>query len=394
MVYISFDQKELASLLNVCNSVSPKRSEINLFTMTKITVTKDGLGRFMSINSSLFYVKELASQKSDIKEEISFLVGTDLLTSAVSLIRDDMVSLEIDLEKTSMSIVGAKSKHVLRINTQNIDDFSVPSSSDEEVEVELELYGDSFLEAIKVGSTSVGNPRVVSQPEFLSICLHYAGEKEGLYVASTDRFRMTQTILDLVSSKQKEDLLSEGEPVNYLLEPKSLNLLSQIVNEGEKLNLRFEKNFLWIDFENGKMAFRYRDGKFPDWRKILPQSFSCSFNLNSNDLLDALKQVYFSARTNAINKTITIEVNPESSLVTFIAKSEEDGASSESSIELNQYEGVSEKWSQSFNADYLLDYISVLKTENVTWEANPGKPSVLSPMGGKDKQLCLVSGLR
>jgi len=53
-----------------------------------------------------------------------------------------------------------------------------------------------------------------------------------------------------------------------------------------------------------------------------------------------------------------------------------------------------EDWSQSFNADFLLEYLSSVETENVLWESNPGKPAVLSPEGKKETEFYLVSGLR
>jgi hypothetical protein len=61
---------------------------------------------------------------------------------------------------------------------------------------------------------------------------------------------------------------------------------------------------------------------------------------------------------------------------------------------MENYEGVSEDWTQSFNSDYLIDYIGTIQTDIVLWEANPGKPSVLSPEGQRATKFCLISGLR
>ncbi|NJS41054.1 hypothetical protein HC766_01530 [Candidatus Gracilibacteria bacterium] len=290
-----------------------------------------------------------------------------------------------------MVIIGVKSKHTLRINLQNVEEFNIPAQNAEESEYEIEVDKMDFLEANRVAVTSVGNPRVVSQPEFLSVCLHVDSTKDykQMVMVSTDRFRMSQTNLGVKLINSKEDLTGE----NYLVDPKSLSLLAVCDIEDEKIIINFEKNFMWVHFDSAKMAFRYREGKFPDWKKILPSSFSCSFKLNVVELIMALKQVYFSARTNAINKTVTIEVKPKNNEIVFVAKTE-DGNSSESSLELANYEGVEEDWKQSFNADYLIDYVSTITTELVLWEANPGKPSVLSPNEAKEKQLCLVSGLR
>jgi DNA polymerase III sliding clamp (beta) subunit (PCNA family) len=93
------------------------------------------------------------------------------------------------------------------------------------------------------------------------------------------------------------------------------------------------------------------------------------------------------------NKSISIKVEPEKSKVTFSANSAE-GNNSESVINLSNYEGSSDSWEQAFNADYLIDYFNTIKTDNLLWESNPGKPSVISPEHEKEKQLYLVSGLK
>ena len=106
-----------------------------------------------------------------------------------------------------------------------------------------------------------------------------------------------------------------------------------------------------------------------------------------------LRQVYLSARSNLANKTVNVEILPKENKIVLSAETE-DGNKSESTLTLKNYEGIDDSWKQSFNADYLMDYLNVLQTEEMVWEANPGKPSVLSPIGEKEKQLYLVSGLK
>ena len=392
MSFLSFAQKDLARLLSNCNLISPKKSEVELFTYTKFAVV-EGKVQITAINPSLFYQSALTPQSLDLGEEetVIFLVKTDLITNAISLISDDLVGLDVSLEKHTLSIQGAKSKHTLRINTQLVDEFKLPEEESEQFETEVRLTLDDLSAANKIAGTSVGNPKVVYEPQFLNICYTLNPSTKEMYIVSTDKYRLSKQ--KLVANYEATNAEVEF-PKNYLLHPASLNLLSACAGpEDEVITLRFGQNYLWIALEEATLTMRYGSGNFPEYDKIIPQSFGCSFLLESSELLESLKQIYFAARTNTINKTVTINVRPAENEIVFQAKTE-DGNSSQSTVSLENYEGVQDAWDQSFNADYLLDYIGTIKTEKLLWEANPGKPSVLSPENQKETQMCLVSGLR
>jgi DNA polymerase-3 subunit beta len=210
-------------------------------------------------------------------------------------------------------------------------------------------------------------------------------------IVSTDRYRVVLKNLEIKIKKTVEGKNTGMH--NYLINPKGLQLLNSILEEEEDVILEFEKDLLWIASANKKIAIRYGEGDYPDYNKIIPQSFACSFLLNTKEALSALKQVYISARANVNNKSVKMEVDPENQKIKFLSEAP-DGYSSESNCALSNYEGGTEAWSQYFNIDYLIDYLSTLQVESFLWEANPGRPSVLSPENQKSTELYLVSGLQ
>ena len=159
------------------------------------------------------------------------------------------------------------------------------------------------------------------------------------------------------------------------------------------IDLVFNSEYLIARNDEGQFIIRYGEGVFPDYNKIIPQSFVCSFSIATKDVSDALKQVLFSARINNDTHSVKIKVNPENNRVVFAAETK-DGYASESVVDLISYEGDTTPWEQSFNVDYLVNHINTIEESHLLWEANPGKPSVLSPQNQKETQLYLVSGLR
>lgn len=391
MSFVSFNQKDLARVLTNCNLISPRKSEIDLFTYTKVFIGKES-AEFTSINSTIFFNTALQFGRSEVKEKdgLSFLIKTDLISNAVNLISDDMVGLEIDLEKSTLIVQGASSKHTLRTSVTNIEDFVVPQITEDDIVAKMKVNTQEILEANKVAFTSVGNPKVVYQPEFLNICYTLLKEQNQMIVVSTDRYRMGRTTISAVFETFNGDAEA---PINYLINPKNIHLIANCVVAEENLSFLFGKDYLTVTVGANELTMRYGDGKFPDYDKIIPSSFSCSFYVNTKDTLQALKQVYFAARSNVVNKNVNITISPANKKITLVSKTD-DGNSSESTINMENYEGVTDDWTQSFNADYLIDYISTVNTDTILWESNPGKPSVLSPAKERERQLCLVSGLR
>jgi DNA polymerase III subunit beta len=391
MSFASFNQKDLAKILSHCNLISPRKSEIDLFTFTKFEITKES-ATLTSINSTVFFRTAVQFGRTDIKakEVVVFLVKTDLIASSVNLMNDDMVSLEIDLEKHTLVVQGANSKHTLRIDTNSIGDFVIPTQKDEEIKAKVSIDTQKILEANRVSQTTVGNPKIVYQPEFLHICYVLDTSNSRMTVVSTDRHRMGLTHLPVTIEGSNSE---ENETQNFLINPKNLSLLGNLVVAEQTIECVFGKDYLTATIGVNELTMKYGEGKFPDYEKIIPNSFSCSFHIDSKEILQALKQVYFSARANVVNKNVSITVSPSEKKLILMSKTD-DGSSSESTVSMEKYEGVMEDWTQSFNSDYLIDYIGTIPTDTLLWEANPGKPSVLSPEGLRSETFCLISGLR
>jgi DNA polymerase III subunit beta len=393
-VFFTLNQKEFVKTLAICSQVSQKKSDVEILTFSKILVQKDKI-EFMAVGTATFFKTNLKPENLDLKEDkVEFLIKTDSFAQAVSLISDKDIGIEVDLEKLNLTIKSAKTKHKLRINLELIDEYYKPEREGNEVsKVIAKVKTADFVSSIKASFISVGSPKSTYDQKFLSICLTANIEDKKLIVVSTDRYRITKTSLSF--EILKTNLENNEQKTNFLFSPKNLQLLISTLAQGSEseVSLDFGLNFLWINFGNSELVIKYNQGEYPDYEKIIPQSFTCQFETSVSDLLEGLKQVYFCAKNNVINKSITIKVEPANQKI-FLSAQTETGEASESEVILEKYEGTQENWTQSFNADYLTSYLSILENEKVLWESNPGRPSVLSPLGQKNKQLYLVSGLK
>lgn len=385
MTNFTLPRKQLQKIINLCNQISVKRSEVEIFTFTKIILLPQSVE--LSVASGIIYYRaELPAENIETTEETSFLVKTETLASIVALMTDEKLHFELDTKKGNLVIKGSRSKHNLRINT-DIEQFNLPQMEEENMQVRMTVKAADLILANRFGLISVGLPKNIYQPEFLNVC--YSFVDDIVFAVSTDRFRI---IKHKIPTENIELNAEVEQPKNFLFLPKNLQILNSAIEESD-VKVTLESGLAFFEFDSQTLICRYGDGKYPDYNKIIPQSFACNFVLNVKDTLDALRQVYFFAKANIINKNINIEVKPEISQIKFGATTDE-GNSSESTLTFQNYEGQLESWTQAFNADYLLEYISSLSCESFLWESNPSKPSVLSPLDNKENQLYLVSGLK
>jgi DNA polymerase III sliding clamp (beta) subunit (PCNA family) len=126
MTFVSLDQKNLQKVLAICNQISPKKNEIDLFTYTKIEITSEGLW-CTALNQSISFKDIINTKNFELSsEQVIFLVKTDLIANSVALIEDEQVTFEVDLDKLTLLIQGSKTKHTVRIDTAHVSEFIAP----------------------------------------------------------------------------------------------------------------------------------------------------------------------------------------------------------------------------------------------------------------------------
>ena len=379
----------------ICNQICAKKDPVEVYTHIKVHI-EAGILFISALNSNLFYQTSVTLATSTA--DCTFAIKTDIFASSIDLIDAPDLELTYDESKQTLLIKGKKAKHLLRTNINIINDFIAPTENKDNLRANIEMSAKDYIQATKFAFVSVGDPKNTYQPEFCNICYSTNDEKDPsnptFAVVSTDRFRITKFIPNVTKIEiNKENNNYKSGMVNYLLPPKSLKFVLAELDENNSVNLCFENDFAWIKSGSTTMTLSYGSGNYPDYNRIIPESFACNFVINPKELVSALKQVSLIGNLDLVNRKVRFMVDPSSSEIKLISDST-NGESSESVVTINNYEGVQEPWEQAFNASFLTDYLSVVDTEELFWESNPGKPSILSPKGQKDNQLYLVSGLK
>ena len=205
-----------------------------------------------------------------------------------------------------------------------------------------------------------------ARPVLTGVYLHTSDGK--LYMAATDSYRLAEKEL----SKLKEE-------VDLLVPVTAMQDLLRIVNDtDDDVTVTSDEQQVLFQVGDVELVARLIEGKYPDYRKLVPQKFETTAVLKRADLLNAAKISSLFARESAGSITLNVdETTQELSIRSVASQLGENTAKAAAK--------VTGGGSITLNSRYLLDALHVLSGDEVSFCFN-GKlePSVLKDPGSSD----------
>ena len=203
-------------------------------------------------------------------------------------------------------------------------------------------------------------------------------------IVTTDSHRLA---LKNIESIKIESLLTEG--VEVIIPYRALSELSRLLLDNKEVfaEVRIgEKQILFILFPDGqknsiRIYSRLIEGQFPDYHQIIPDSFKTEIKVNTKDFTDKMERISLFVREDlntvkmeAINKRG--EQKEERCEIILKAESPSTGEASEKISCLKKGEDIA----ITFNTDYILDVLKIIKKENTIIKLNePLNPVIITP---------------
>lgn len=190
-------------------------------------------------------------------------------------------------------------------------------------------------------------------------------EGGGFLLVATDGYR-----LSLKHSLTKRTADSVGEGVSMIVPARAFREVLSAKDEGEKITLfvSHEKNQILFQIEKTELVGRLIEADFPSFEKIIPSDFSLKTTFDREELLKAVKICSIFARDSA--NIIKLSIRKDSIIV-----SSQTPSLGENTVDV-EAKMTGEENEIAFNARYLLDVLSHLEPEELTFEMsgplNPG----------------------
>ena len=281
-----------------------------------------------------------------VEEQGELVMPAKLFTDLVLSLPAGPVSLESENYVLKIMAGSVKSEIV----GQSAEDFPVVPRMKVE---QLTIGAGEFREV--VDKVSVSAAREDTRPVLTGLLWNLEGEE--MVVVATDGYRLS---VDSLRPQIKGKSL-EGK---MILPSRSLMEVAKVLNEvGEdKLRVEFDKENQQVIFglKEMEIASRLIAGEFPPYQQIMPNTYKTRVEIERIELLEAVKRAKLFARDNAN----IVKLSVEGSNLVVVAESSQLGKNKTEIEVLTEGDSVT----VAFNANYLLDYLSVCRDEKIYWE--------------------------
>jgi DNA polymerase III subunit beta len=261
--------------------------------------------------------------------------------------------IELSQKEENLEIRSGRSRFKLR--SLSPDEF--PKIPPVQASDSIVLKGDILQEMIQKVSISVSTDEtkytltgVLTQMESLQ-------EKTFFRMITTDGHRLSFCERVLPETKCLASFLGnkEEERKDVILPRKAIQEMRRITEGKEDLEFGIFQENAFVRKENFSMIMRLVQGKFPDYRAVIPGKISRKMTVNSLQLDEALRRVSLLSTEKARGARFLVEKGK----MTIFSNSPEMGEAEEE-LDL-EYSG--ESFELSFNIRYILDFLQVAKGE-------------------------------
>jgi DNA polymerase-3 subunit beta len=183
----------------------------------------------------------------------------------------------------------------------------------------------------------------------------------NLRMVSTDGHRLTLIERPLPESEQFA--IEDG----ILIPRKGVGEISRLLAEEEKVSLGLSRQSLALKADSKFLFIRLLEKKFPEYRRIIPESSTFHFLLNRRDLRDTLHRI--SLLSTERFRGVILKLSPEQMEASF--SNPEVGEGREVlPLQLEKGSADDLPLEIGFNARYILEPLNVMEGEEVVLEIN------------------------
>jgi DNA polymerase-3 subunit beta len=290
----------------------------------------------------------------EVDEEVDVLIPVKTFLEIVKLLPKG--EIQINIKETTCEIITKKGKTTLTLLQKEEFPALPKARSEEKFSIETKQLTSGLQSVLYAVSHST------IKPELASVSIYQEGV--SLIFAGTDSFRLAE---------KKIPYMGENEFPSILLPVKNAQeILSFVQNcTDERVELILDEDLLECKTTQYSLTSRLTSGTFPDYKKILPKTYTTESIVLKEDLIISLKKAGVMSDT---TKHIRLRVSTEDKKVTITSK---NGVMGDTHEELTgTIEGESVEL--SFNERFIQDCFQSIPVDTIKLGfSGVGKPLVI-----------------
>ncbi len=332
----------LLKSLNFVQGVIEKKNTLPILSNVLLQL-KDNKLSIVATDLDLIFYDEISEVK--ILKEGSTTTSAAIIYDILRKISSN-ADLNFDLKtENKLSLKADNSDfNLLCLPTDNF-----PTFADEFEEQEILLNNKKFLKLLNKTKIAISNDDTRHYLNGVYLHLTEAHGRNFLTGVATDSHRLSSSSLEIENSNNFSSLILPKKTV--------FQLCSLLVESDDKLSMQISENKIKFNLGKIKLISKVIDGKFPDYRKVVPIDNKKSLIVQSKDFINSIERV---ASVSLDRKEgVKLAINKENIQLSV------NSASSGEGNEIIKADFNSDNLNISFNSKYLIDIASEVEDKNL-----------------------------
>lgn len=332
-------QENLQKALNAVARVANTRGTLPILANVLISTSNNRLS--LSATNLDIAITHFIGAK--VTQEGSITVPARLMQDFVSSLPAGVI--ELDLQDTKLHVSTEQYKSV--VNGIVADDFpSMPAISSGK---QFTVDGATFKKGLQQVVFAASNDE--TRPVLTGVIFHVVDGK--LCIASTDSYRLAE-----------KQLGENSDEFRLLIPASSLNDLLRVLGDAaEPVGVTYDEQQVLFQVGDVELVTRLVEGSYPDYRKLIPATFTTKATLKRADFVNVTKVSSLFARESAGSVTLEIdEAAGELSIRSVASQLGENTAKASAEVKGSG--------SITLNSRFLLDALNALSGDTVSFGFN------------------------
>jgi DNA polymerase-3 subunit beta len=377
----SCTQENLHQGLSVVSHIANK--SINLPILGNVLIkSEDKILRLMTTNLE---IAVSCVVRGKMENQGEFTVPSRLFSDYVALLPKERV----DVSQDANSLEVACGTYRTKLNGINATEFPLIPKIERDRGFSLKV--NDLRKAISQVLFAVAPNE--SRPEISGVLFRFT-PKEGeinLILAATDSYRLAEKVVPVNKGKSADisEAVSVIVPSRTVSEVmRILSVFKDSVGGSDEIEIYLADNQVLFSYNNVEVVSRTIEGKYPDYRQLIPESFRTEVSVGKDDMLRAIKTTSLFTRTGLNDINLSFAPGEPVKVNSLNSQTGEHSADIDGEVKGKEN-------SATVNYKYFLDGVNNIETDRVEVQMVDGmSPCLIRPNGGKLDYLYIVMPIR
>lgn len=291
--------------------------------------------------------------RAKVEKEGSLAVPGRLIGSLVSNISDNE-KMVAEIKNQTLHLTYGDNKAAIKgLDAKDFPLIPRPQN-DPILEIDSQEFQDAVLKVLSAAAISE------TRQELTGVFVGF--EKDKLALAATDSFRLAEVMIKISKeriSASYQKYISKNSSV--IVPAKTLQEVARSINaESGTLKVYVGENQIFFETEDMLFVSRLIDGKYPEYKQVVPKDFSASIRLKKRDIMKAVRVA--SIFSDSKSREVKLSVEDGSKKIKIEAQSVEAG---ENTAEISGEVNMKGSITIAFNSRYLTEGLNTFSSEEI-----------------------------